>query len=44
MFKDNAKECSNYCTIMLISHTSKVILKVPQDGLQQYMKLEILDV
>ena len=44
MFKGNAKECSNYCTIMLISHTSKVILKDPQAGLQQYMNQELLDV
>ena len=28
--KGNAKECSNYCTIALISHTSKVMLKIPQ--------------
>jgi len=33
----NAKECSNYCTIALISHASKVILKILQAGLQQYM-------
>ena len=32
--KDNARECSNYCTIALISHTSKVMLKIPQDRLQ----------
>ena len=35
--KGNAKECSNYCTIVLISHTSKVMLKIPQARLQQYM-------
>ena len=35
--KGNDKECSNYCTIALISHTSKVILKIPQARLQQYM-------
>ena len=35
--KGNAKECSNYCTIALISHTSKVILKILQARLQQYM-------
>ena len=35
--KDNAKECSNYCTIALISHTSKVMLKILQARLQQYM-------
>ena len=33
--KDNAKECSNYCTIALISYTSKVMLKILQDRLQQ---------
>ena len=42
--KDNAKECSNYCTITLISHTSKVILKILQARLQQYMKRELPDV
>ena len=31
--KGNAKECSNYCTIALISHASKVMLKIPQDKL-----------
>ena len=35
--KDNAKECSNYCTIALISHASKVMLKICQARLQQYM-------
>ena len=30
--KDNAKECSNYCTIALISHASKVMLKIPKPG------------
>ena len=35
--KGIAKECSNYCTIALISHTSKVMLKILQAGLQQYM-------
>ena len=35
--KHNAKECSNYCTIALISHDSKVILKILQIRLQQYM-------
>ena len=35
--KDNAKECSNYYTIALISHTSKVMLKILQARLQQYM-------
>ena len=37
--KGNAKECSNYCTIALISHTSKVMLKILQARLQQYVKL-----
>ena len=35
--KGNAKECSNYCTIALISHSSKVMLKILQARLQQYM-------
>ena len=35
--KDNAKECSNYCTIGLISHAGKVMLKILQARLQQYM-------
>ena len=35
--KGNAKECSNYCTIALISHASKVRLKILQARLQQYM-------
>ena len=35
--KGNAKECSNYCTIALISYTSKVMLKIFQDKLQQYI-------
>ena len=35
--KVNAKECSNYCTIALISHTSKVMLKILQGRLQQYV-------
>ena len=39
--KDNPKECSNYCTIALISHTSKVMLKILQARLQQYMNCEI---
>ena len=42
--KGNAKECSNYCTIALISHASKVMLKIPQARLQQYMNLELPDV
>ena len=40
----NAKECSNYHTIALISHTSKVMLKILQARLQQYMNHELLDV
>ena len=35
--KGNAKECSNYCTIALISHTSKVMLKILQARLQKYV-------
>ena len=42
--KGNAKECSNYCTVTLISHTSKVMLKILQARLQQYMNHELLDV
>ena len=42
--KGNAKECSNYCTIALISHASKVMLKILQARLQQYMNREIPDV
>ena len=42
--KDNAKECSNYCTIALISHASKVMLKILQARLQQYMNQELADV
>ena len=42
--KDNAKECSNYHTIALISHTSKVMLKILQARLQQYMNHELPDV
>ena len=38
------KECSNHCTIVLISHASKVILKILQATLQQYMNWEFLDV
>ena len=40
----NAKECSNYCTVALISHASKVMLKILQARLQQYMNCELLDV
>ena len=42
--KGNAKECSNYCAIVLISHGSKVMLKTLQAGLQQYMNQELPDV
>ena len=41
--KGNAKECSNYHTIALISHTSQVMLKVLQVRLQQYMNRELPD-
>ena len=37
----NAKECSKYCTIALISHTSKVMLKILQARLQQYMNFQM---
>ena len=40
----NAKECSNYCTISLISHASKVMLKILQARLQQYINCELPDV
>ena len=42
--KGNAKECSNYCTIALISHASKVMLKILQFCLQQYVNHDLLDV
>ena len=42
--KGNAKECSNYHTIALISHTSKVMLKILQARLQQYVNREIPDI
>ena len=41
--KGNAKECSNYHTIALISHASKVMLKILQDRLQQYVNHKIPD-
>ena len=41
--KGNAKECSNYCTIALNSHASKVMLKILQARLQQYMNCELPD-
>ena len=42
--KGNAKECSNYCTIVLISHDSKVTLKILQARLQQNVNRELPDV
>ena len=42
--KGNAKECSDYCTIALVSHASKVMLKILQARLQQYMNCELPDV
>ena len=42
--KGNAKECSNYCTIALISHASKVMFKILQSRLQQYVNRELSDV
>ena len=42
--KGNAKECSNYCTIALISHASKVLIKILQVRFQQYMNHELPDV
>ena len=42
--KGNAKECSNYCTIAPMSHTSKVMLKILQARLQQYVNRELPDV
>ena len=41
--KGNAKECSNYCTIALISHSCKVMLKILQTRLEQYMNHELPD-
>ena len=43
-FHSSAKECSNYCTIALISHASKVMLKILQARLQEYMNHELPDV
>ena len=40
----HAKECSNYCTVALISHASKVMLKILQARLQQYVNRELPDV
>ena len=42
--KGNGKECSSYCTITFISHDSKVMLKILQTRLQQYMNGELPDV
>ena len=42
--KGNTKECSNYRTISLISHTSKVLIKILQARLQQYVNCELSDV
>ena len=42
--KDNAKECSNYRTIALISHASKVMFKILQARLQQYVSHELPDI
>ena len=42
--KDNTKDCSNYRTITLISHASKIMLKILQDRFQQYVNRELPDV
>ena len=42
--KGSAKECSNYHTVALISHASKIVLKILQGRLQQYMKQQLSDV
>ena len=42
--KGTVKECSNYCTISLITHVNKVMLKILQDRLQQYMNYQLPDV
>ena len=42
--KGNPKECSNYCTTVLISHASKVMLKILQARLQQYVNHELPDI
>ena len=42
--KGNAKECSNYHTIILISHASKAVLKILQARLQQYVNYELSDI
>ena len=43
-FHSNSKECSNYCTTALMSHTSKLMLKILQARLQQYVNHELPDV
>ena len=43
-FHSNPKECSNYHTVALISHASKVMLKILQSKLQQYVNSELSDV
>ena len=42
--KGKAKECSNYCTIAFVSNASKVVLKILEDRLQQYVNCELPDV
>ena len=42
--RGSVKECSNYCKMALISHTSKIMLKIPQARLQQYVSHELPDV
>ena len=42
--RGNAKECSSYCTISLILHSGKVVLKILQDSLQQYVNYDLPDV
>ena len=42
--KDKARECSDYCTISLISHVSKVMLKILQARLQQYVNCKFPDI
>ena len=42
--KGNAEECSDYCTIAPISHVNKVMLKILQAGLQQYVNHELPDI
>ena len=42
--KGNAKDCSHYCTIIHISHASKVVLKILQERFQQYVNQELPDI